>query len=119
MHEIIPKEGSVVRVNVRGKLTQEDYDQLIPAWEKAIAQHGSMRLLLVLENFHGWEPGAAWDDFRFGVTHADRVERIAVVGEKDWQKWMMKLGSLFRSIDLKYFDAAQLTQAEHWIGSEA
>ena len=30
MHKIIPKEGNLVRVEVSKRLTQEDYDDLIP-----------------------------------------------------------------------------------------
>lgn len=115
MHKIIPEEGNVVRVEASGKLTTEDYDRLIPSWEQTIARHGSMRLLLILQNFEGWEPGAAWDDFRFSTGHAEKVERIAVVGEKAWQQWIMKLGSFFLREDLKYYDASNLAQAERWI----
>ncbi|MEO8045383.1 MAG: STAS/SEC14 domain-containing protein [Spartobacteria bacterium] len=115
MHKIIPEEGNLIRVEASGKLTQEDYDKLIPSWEKTIEQHGSMRLLLVLQNFEGWEPGAAWEDFRFSSSHQDKVERIAVVGEKAWQKWIMKLGSFFLRENLKYFDAPELAAAESWI----
>ncbi|MGI8955360.1 MAG: STAS/SEC14 domain-containing protein [Chthoniobacterales bacterium] len=115
MHEITEAEGNLVRVVVSGKLTQEDYDALIPAWEQTIARHGSMRMLLVMENFAGWEPHAAWDDFRFNTTHADKVEKVAAVGEEAWQKWIMKLGSFFVRDDVRYFDSSQLAEAERWV----
>ena len=65
--------------------------------------------------FEGWEPGAAWDDFHFDTTHADKVEKVAAVGEKTWQKWIMKLGSFFVRDDVKYFDSSQLAEAERWV----
>lgn len=102
MHEIIPEAGNVVRVKVSGKLTQADYDELIPSWEQVIARHGSMRMLFEMENFRGWEPSAAWDDFPFGWAHGKKVERIAMVGEKTWQEWMARLASLFVSEEVKY-----------------
>ncbi|MDQ2868740.1 MAG: STAS/SEC14 domain-containing protein [Verrucomicrobiota bacterium] len=115
MHKIIPEDGNLVRVDVSGKLTQEDYDALIPSLEQVIARHGSMRLLFVMENFHGWDAGAAWDDFRFGITHASKVGRVAMVGEKSWQKWMAKLGSYFSRDAVKYFDHSQMAEAERWV----
>lgn len=115
MYKIIPEEGDLVRVEVRGKLTQEDYDALIPGWEATIARYGSMRMLLLMEDFHGWEPGAAWDDFRFGLTHATKVRRVAMVGEKSWQKWMAKLGGVFLPGAVKYFDRSDLAEAEGWV----
>ncbi len=115
MHEIIPESGNVIRVKVSGKLTQADYDKLVPASEQVIARHGSMRMLFEMENFHGWEPGAAWDDFRFSWKHSKKVERVAMVGEKTWQEWMAKLAAIFVSEELKYFEHAQLAEAESWI----
>ena len=82
MHKIIPNEGNLVTVEASGKLTQEDYDALIPSWKAAIARYGKIRLLFVMHDFHGWDRHAAWDDFRFGLKHDKQVERIAMVGEK-------------------------------------
>lgn len=115
MHKITAEEGNLLRVDVSGKLTQDDYDELIPAWKKMIARHGSMRLLFVMTDFHGWEPGAAWDDFRFDREHGAQVERVAMVGEKKWQEWISKLGALFAATEVKYFEYAQLKEAERWL----
>jgi hypothetical protein len=115
MHKIIPEEGNVMRVDASGRLTQSDYDQLIPNWEAFIARHGRVRLLFVMHDFHGWDPHAAWDDFRFGIEHQKSVERIAMVGEKKWQQWMTKIASWFVRADVRYFDASQEDQAERWI----
>lgn len=115
MHKIIAQESNVVRVEVSGRLTQSDYDQLIPSWEALIARHGKMRLLFVMHDFHGWEPQAAWEDFRFGIKHQKGVERIVMVGEKKWQHWMTKIASWFVQADVRYFDASQEDQAERWV----
>lgn len=115
MHQIILEEGDLIEVRVSGTLTPDDYDKLIPAWERMIARQGRMRMLLVMEDFHGWDLGAAWDDLHFGVTHASKVERIAVVGEQAWQKWMIKLGKFFAPETLKYFDARERAEAERWV----
>ncbi len=115
MHEIISENGSLIQVRVSQKLTQADYDDLIPRWEALIAREGSMRLLLLMENFHGWDLHAAWDDFRFEARHAAKVERVALVGDQSWEKWMTKLGSFFVGDQVKYFDAAQIREAERWL----
>ncbi len=115
MHKITAEEGNLLRIDVSGTLTQEDYDALIPSWEKMIARHGSMRLLFVMNDFHGWEPVAAWDDFRFDREHGAEVERVAMVGDKKWQEWISKLGALFARTTVRYFDLADLEQANRWI----
>ncbi len=74
-----------------------------------------MRMLLVMEDFHDWEPGAAWDDLRFGLRHAGKVERVAMVGEKSWEEWLVKIGSFFAAVKVRYFDLADLPEAERWV----
>ena len=115
MHKIIPNEGNLDTVEASGKLTQEDYDALIPSWKAAIAHYGKIRLLFVMHDFHGWDPHAAWDDFRFGLKHDKQVERIAMVGEKNWQEWMTKIAGSFVESDVRYFDASQRAEAEQWV----
>ncbi|MEO5719471.1 MAG: STAS/SEC14 domain-containing protein [Chthoniobacterales bacterium] len=111
MHKIISENGNLIQVRVSQKLTQADYDDLIPRWEASIAREGSTRLLLLMEDFHGWDLRAAWDDFRFEARHAAKVERVALVGDQSWEKWMTKLGSFFVDDQVKYFDAAQIQEA--------
>jgi hypothetical protein len=118
VHKIILEEGNLLRVEVSGKLTQQDYDELIPSWEATIARHGKMRMIFVMSDFHGWDPQAAWDDFRFGLKHDPQVERIAMVGEKNWQHWMAKIGSWFAQADVRYFDVSQQTEAERWVRNQ-
>jgi SpoIIAA-like len=115
MHEITEDEGNVVTVKVSGTLTSKDYDDLIPAWKKVIAKHGSMRMLFVMHDFHGWDAKAAWEDFSFDRAYSDKVERVAMVGEKSWQKWMTKIGSVFVKAQVQYFDSNDLAQAERWV----
>jgi hypothetical protein len=115
MHAIIEETKNIVRVEVTGKLTQEDYDKLIPSWKATIARHGKMRLLFVMKDFHGWEPGAAWDDLQFDLKHGAQVERVAMVGEEKWQKWISKLGALFAETNVRYFDESNLANAERWV----
>ncbi|HEU0207588.1 MAG TPA: STAS/SEC14 domain-containing protein [Candidatus Udaeobacter sp.] len=115
MHKLSSINGEFVAVEVSGKLTQQDYDELIPSWKATIARHGKMRLLFIMHDFHGWGPRAAWDDFRFDLRHRSQVERVAMVGEKKWQEWMTKIASWFVDADVRYFDISQHAEAEQWV----
>lgn len=115
MHEIVSEQGNLIRVDVSGKLTKQDYEKLIPAWDALIAREGSMRMLLVMQDFHGWEPAAAWDDLRFGMKHAKKIQRVAMVGDKFWQKCLAKLGALVATEKVRYFYAADLAAAGQWV----
>lgn len=115
MDQISHEQENIVRVEVSGTLTGEDYQKLIPAWEAAIARFGKIRLLFIMRDFHGWQPGAAWDDFRFDRQHGPNVQKVGMVGEKKWQEWISKLGALFAGTTVRYFDIADLDKAKRWI----
>jgi stage II sporulation SpoAA-like protein len=115
MHTITGPDGNVITVRVTGKLSDEDYGDLIPRWESVIADKGSMRLLFEMRNFDGWGLHAAWDDLKFDIENRDKIERVAMVGDKPWEKWLTKLGALFVHAEVRYFDLEQLAEAERWI----
>jgi hypothetical protein len=46
------------------------------------AGNRKIRLLIVLDDFEGWDPRSSWSDPTFYVRHSDRLERIAIVGDE-------------------------------------
>ncbi|MFT5721253.1 MAG: hypothetical protein ACI9W6_001566 [Motiliproteus sp.] len=101
-----------------GLLTDNDYKNfLIPQVREAMEAHPSIRLLFQLEGFRGWELQAAWDDLVFGLEINPRVERLAVIGEQQWERWMAKLATPFTHGEVRYFEPSQISQAWQWLDS--
>ena len=48
-------------------------------------------------------------------SYVGEIERVALVGEKAWQKWMAKIGGLLVARKVRYFDSADLTAAGQWV----
>jgi hypothetical protein len=116
MHEIKPPEGNVLWVKVNGKLSREEYAELVPSWEQMIATHGKMRLLFQMEpGFTGWEPAAAWDDLKFSLSHRDDMERVALVGSKKWEQFVAKLAALLVNCNVRFFAEADVEEAARWL----
>ncbi|WP_456375595.1 STAS/SEC14 domain-containing protein [Thiolapillus sp.] len=116
MFQFIPvADNNIFAVRASGKLTDADYRQFLPQLEDLIQQHRPISLLLELEDFHGWEPKAVWDDFKFGMAHDKDFERIAIVGENSWQKWMATLGNAFTDARVRFFTREQLQEAWDWL----
>ena len=42
MRKISEQDENVIRVEVSGALTQDDYDEMIPSWKAGIARHGKL-----------------------------------------------------------------------------
>lgn len=105
----------IVGFKMSGKLHAEDYKQFVPVIEAVIANEGKVRMFAHFEDFHGWDLHASWDDFSFGLKHYHDYERIVMVGDKAWEKWMALLCKPFTGAKVKYFDASQIDQAWQWI----
>ena len=100
---------------VSGTITKEDYAVLTPAVEAAVAEHGSVRLLLDMTDFH-WEKVSAWgDDLNFGKQLHNNVPRMALVGNKKWERHLANLAQPFYAQEVKFFE--NLDDAWAWIDS--
>ncbi len=108
-------EGAIVAVKLSGKLTDESNDELMDIFENAIAKTGNLRVLMYLENFKGWNPGAMLEEFKFAIKHRDKFERIAVVGDSEWLNWITKADDIFSPINEKYFNNNDEKKAWKWI----
>ena len=98
-----------------GKLHDEDYKTFVPAVDAAVAEQGKVRMLAVFHDFHGWDAKALWDDIKFSTTHCTKIERIALVGEKAWEKGMAAVCKPFTMAKIQYFDAADIAKAKAWL----
>ena len=106
---------NVVGFRLSGKLHDEDYKTFVPVIDGAIASHGKVRLLAEFHDFHGWDLHALWDDIKFSTTHCTKIDRIALIGEKTWEKWMAKVCKPFTMAKIRYFDAAEIDAAWKWL----
>lgn len=110
------KQLLVVRAS--GKLSKEDYELFIPEVERLIKQEGKIRLLFDMQNFHGWEAGALWEDIKFDLKHFSDIERLAMIGDKKWEEWMAMFCIPFTTAEIRYFDHEQMAEAERWIAGD-
>ena len=105
----------VVGFKVTGTLHDEDYQHFIPTVETILTAEGKVRLFIQLEDFHGWDLHAAWDDFKFALKHYSDFERIAMVGDRKWEKWMASFCKPFTRAKVKYFDRSEVDAAWKWL----
>ncbi|APZ91599.1 STAS/SEC14 domain-containing protein [Fuerstiella marisgermanici] len=104
-----------IEVRLTGKLTKEAYDEFVPLAEEQIKERGKVRMLVVMHDFHGWDMAAVWEDTKFGFRHFRDIERLAIVGESQWEKWMTLVCRPFTMAKIKYFDASEVDAARAWM----
>ena len=101
----------------KGKVTKSDYDTvLVPAVLNALKTHDKLRLYYeTAADFGGIDPGAMWADFKVGMEHLTRWERIALVTDIDWIKYTMQFFSFMMPGATKLFPLSQAAEARAWI----
>ena len=105
----------VVGLKLSGTLHDEDYEWFVPMMEGILTVVGKVRLFIQLEDFHGWDLHAAWDDLKFGLKHYSDFERIAMVGDRKWEEWMASLCKPFTTARVMFFDSSAVDAAWKWL----
>jgi len=108
-------DGKILSIDLSGKLTKEDYQVFVPEFEKLIKKHGKLRVLITMDDFHGWEMAALWEDLKVDFKHWNDIERIAMVGDKAWQEGMSYFCKPFTTASVRYFGHHESERARQWI----
>lgn len=109
--------GRILEVDLVGTLTKEDYGPLVSEFQRLVHAHGKLRVLLDMTRFHGWHAEAMWEEVKFDLEHLNEMERMAVVGEKQWQHAIASFAKPFTPAEIRYFDAAESAQARDWVAT--
>lgn len=109
----------VLGLRSSGKLTRADYvDVLEPALREAV-ESGGIRLLFVLEDFDGVEPGAWLEDMKTGlgawVKHHSAWQRMALVADVEWIVKATRMFAWMAPGEVRTFGSAELEEATEWV----
>ena len=112
--EYQPNDVCVMRFS--GVLKQSEFAAEQGTIARQIDGGSKPRLLVVAENFEGWERGADWNDLDFMIAYGDEIAKIAIVGEPEWEaKALAFAGAGVRRAPVKFFPPNELTQAREWL----
>jgi len=104
--------GRLLEVHLTGKV---DYARLLPAVDCLLKQHGRIRMLVELHDFHGWTAGARWEDIVVACHHFKGVERLAIIGEAKWEQGMATFCQPFTKAEARFFDHTKPSEARDWV----
>ena len=111
--------GNIWMMHVNGLLQPTELASLQETAKRYLQAGGSgLKLLVVLEDFRGWQKGVDWSDSNFYIEHGDDVKQIAFVGDPRWEtEALMFVGAGLRRAPVKYFPTGQEQEARVWLGS--
>jgi len=107
---------ATIRVNLLGEVDASAYENASANLDAKIAESESFKLLLDVTEFTGWQGVSAMGAHLSLVRqHAPIAEKVAIIGNKSWQRFSEKIGSAFLSAEVKYFDEAEEDAAKVWL----
>jgi SpoIIAA-like len=115
LHFIENSGGNILEMEASGKLVASDLQSLESMFQRLVKQNGKIRVLFRMRDFHGWEPVALWDELKFDLKHFGDIKRLAIVGDKQWEKFLGVFGRPFTAAEIRYFDESALPAARVWL----
>jgi hypothetical protein len=107
--------GQVLTVRICGKITRDDYRRLAPAFEKAIQEHGKVRVLFEMDDVRRWTAAYLWAKITLDFKQFNDIERVALVGDKALEEGMRFFCKPFASAEARYFQRDERRRAWDWI----
>jgi hypothetical protein len=113
--ELTELSSNTIMLTVRGRLTEAELSEAQRAGTKAIASMDRVRIVVVVEDFEGWQKGADWDDMSFQMENDSKIERMALVGDRKWKELVLAfVGNGLREFPIEYFAPGQMAEARAW-----
>ncbi|RCV63456.1 SpoIIAA-like [Methanophagales archaeon] len=106
--------GNVIGYKASGKLTAADYERIEPEVEDLVKQVGDISMLLDLE-FDEVTMKAMESDLAFGRKFHKNIDKLAIVGDKKWEKWMASMANKIFAHEAKHFHTADMNAAWAWL----
>ncbi len=114
--EIIEGSGGVLTFKIAGRLSQAEFAAAQKQAAEIIQRQGKVRFLVLVENFAGAEKEGDWGDVSFTATYDPFIEKIAIVGDKQWEGVaLLFTGKGIRRVPIEYFLPADVSKAKLWL----
>lgn len=118
--QVLGVDGGQLTVQISGRLLQSDLIALQKQVAAEIDRHGDLRILVLTDQFEGWEREGAWNDFSFQEGYDERIRAMAIVGEEQWRDLALLFTSQgLRRFPIEFFGAPRRAQAERWLAAAA
>lgn len=111
--------AGTIGLRASGKLSKADYVEVLePALREGV-ESGELRLVFLLTDFHGLEPGAWPEDVKTGlrawVRDHSAWKRFALVTDADWVAKAMRIFAWMAPGEVMVYEPAELEAAKAWV----
>jgi len=117
VHQIETDDPALIAFELNGRMTKEDASQLSMVFEKAMAEHDVIDVLLRIKEYDGfdWNVLTQQSLISMKLSAAEHVRRYAIVGPTNWMQSAVAVADPLFSIEMKTFDADEEDAAWAWL----
>jgi hypothetical protein len=117
IHDLPP---GVIGFRASGKITRDEYHEMMKPLYSLLDQGGPVKLLFVVEHdFAGLDLAALWEDMKaagsVGLKHRSAWKKMALLTDKDWIRHGAAGFGWLAPGELRVFDLGQLNEATAWL----
>jgi hypothetical protein len=117
LRKLDDSSGNIIGFKLSGKITDREFKAFAAEVEKTVTDKGKVKLLLITDYPQEFSLKAIWDELVFWTKHIEEIERLAIVGQKEWEKWLGLLEHTFISTEVRYYNKSRLKEAWTWLKS--
>lgn len=104
-----------VELIVDGKVSKDDFDEIVPQIENFIERHEKIKILEIIKSFTGVQLTALGEGILFDMKHFKNFTHCAVVCDDGWIGPFTRTMAPFFKIEIKTFHLNELKDARNWL----
>jgi hypothetical protein len=119
--------GGTLGLRLSGRLGRGDLRAMDRLVEQALGGCATLRVLVEVDGLQGFAAGALWKDLVPAARHLPRIQRVAVVGGREWEGWWEALvargppegtdGAVPALPRVRFFEGHEAEAARRWLGA--
>jgi poly(3-hydroxyalkanoate) synthetase len=111
----LKKEGNSVGYSIEGRLTANELTEIHKELEDMIKVHRTINVLVSIKDFNELEPEALVKDLKFATHYLDNFNKIAILGNESWQRFLASLADQMLITKVRFFHPSTMEEAWNWL----
>lgn len=118
----LPEKSSrghaLINIIVSGAITEERYKFIEEGIKKLISKHGTVRIMLILDDMEGLTPKAMMDDLKLEVEKMEEIDRVAIASDHPNAGKQEQMNIPLTDVRTRFFPKEQASEAYAWLKEE-
>jgi hypothetical protein len=107
--------GNLIAIRVSGVLSKADFPEFLAMTKQKVAEYKDIKLYIELEGFQEMTLQSIWEEIKFEFRYFNNIDKLVLIGEKDWQRRAASVITGLTTAEVRYFDKPEKEYALSWI----